>query len=764
MINKTIGGERLGSGNRMSTALHNYERSTFDLSRIWRSTMNVGTLIPFFTEVGLNGDTFDIDLSAMLRTVPTQGALFGSFKLQMDVFKTPIRLYNGLLHNNAINIGMDMSVVKMPTIELSQESFEGLNYDGETKIVEMVPWSNTCLSAFFNKRGIAKFNKISGTKGNTQPRVLLEKVNALPYLAYYDIFKNYYANKQESKAYVLGGNFEEYKNGTFLKWQEENPFAAESITDFNIKYKYLEGTYADEVVEVTTTANAFDKLFGRAVMQNCYDDAAAAGKIVIQEISYYIDNFVPFEITENINLDREKQKEKYTKEYNQFFKTIEKAGGKITVEETITLHFYRNLTQKEDISREFSKTEYKIENEKIKITLFANEETSEKDRAISILKYLTIFNLLAYAEDKEQKVFQIIPFNLENIDEMRKKILQITDKNIAVEIDNKTDLMPYAININTETTLEDYTNNECEFNGICLKTYQSDIFNNWLQKEWIDTVTTKSTISTSTGSFTMDSLNLAKKVYDLMNRIAVSGGSYEDWQEAVWGEEALRRPEQPIYCGGYSAEIVFDEVVSQAGTESEPLGTIAGRGNLQNPRNGHITVKCEEPCILMGIVSITPRIDYEANENWWMNEIVTLDDLHKPALDGIGYQDLMAYQANYGANIGKQGNTVAHSVTSKEKNLAIGKTPAWINYQTAVNELHGEFCDKDKTGWMVISRDYTTEIDGNNIRTDFTTYIDPRKFNYPFAYQELDAQNFWLQIGTNMIARRKMSAKAIPNV
>lgn len=761
MLNKTIGGERLGSGNRMTTALHNYERSTFDLSRIWRSTMNVGTLIPFFTEVGLNGDTFDIDLSAMLRTVPTQGALFGSFKLQMDVFKTPIRLYNGLLHNNAINIGMDMSVVKMPTIELSQESFEGLNYDGETKIVEMVPWSNTCLSAFFNKRGIAKFNKISESKGNAQPRVLLEKVNALPYLAYYDIFKNYYANKQEKEAYVLGGNFEEYTNGTFLKWQQEKPFAAEAITDFTIKYKIFDGTYAGDVLEQKTTANALDKLFGKATMENYYNETT---NIVIQEVSYYIDNFVPFEITENVNLDREKAKEQYTQEYNQFFNSIEKAGGKITKDETIKLHFYRNLKETEDITRNFSKIEYKIENGKIKITFYADESTSESDRAIGLTKYITLFKLLEYANNMEQKVFQIIPFNLEDIDTMRKKILQITDKNVAVEINNKTDLMPYAINVNSETTLDDYTNNECEFNGICLKTYQSDIFNNWLEKEWIDTVTTKSTISTSTGSFTMDSLNLAKKVYDLMNRIAVSGGSYEDWQEAVWGEEALRRPEQPIYCGGYSAEIVFDEVVSQAGTESEPLGTIAGRGNLQKPRNGHITIKCEEPCILMGIVSITPRIDYEANENWWMNEILSLDDLHKPALDGIGYQDLMAYQANYGANLGKQGNTIAHTVTSKEKALAIGKTPAWINYQTAVNELHGEFVDKNKTGWMVISRDYTTEIDGSSLKTDFSTYIDPRKYNYPFAYQELDAQNFWLQIGTNMIARRKMSAKAIPNV
>ena len=43
--------------------------------------------------------------------------------------------------------------------------------------------------------------------------------------------------------------------------------------------------------------------------------------------------------------------------------------------------------------------------------------------------------------------------------------------------------------------------------------------------------------------FTIDELNIHKKVYDMLNRIAVSGGSYEDWQEAVFGEDALRRAE-----------------------------------------------------------------------------------------------------------------------------------------------------------------------------------------------------------------------------
>ena len=47
-ITKNIGGDRLGSGSKMQVQMHNYERSTHDLSSVWRSSMQVGTY-NFFT-------------------------------------------------------------------------------------------------------------------------------------------------------------------------------------------------------------------------------------------------------------------------------------------------------------------------------------------------------------------------------------------------------------------------------------------------------------------------------------------------------------------------------------------------------------------------------------------------------------------------------------------------------------------------------------------------------------------------------------------
>ena len=47
----TIGGDRLGAGGKRKQSLHNFERSTFDQSYLWRSTVSAGTLVPFMNEI-----------------------------------------------------------------------------------------------------------------------------------------------------------------------------------------------------------------------------------------------------------------------------------------------------------------------------------------------------------------------------------------------------------------------------------------------------------------------------------------------------------------------------------------------------------------------------------------------------------------------------------------------------------------------------------------------------------------------------------------
>ena len=81
----------------------------------------------------------------------------------------------------------------------------------------------------------------------------------------------------------------------------------------------------------------------------------------------------------------------------------------------------------------------------------------------------------------------------------------------------------------------------------------------------------------------MDMLNLQQKVYNMLNRIAVSGGTYKDWLETVYtAGKYLERPETPVFIGGMTQYIEFDEVISKSATETaygnQPLGDTAATG------------------------------------------------------------------------------------------------------------------------------------------------------------------------------------------
>ena len=303
--------------------------------------------------------------------------------------------------------------------------------------------------------------------------------------------------------------------------------------------------------------------------------------------------------------------------------------------------------------------------------------------------------------------------------------------------------------------------------GLCLKTYNSDLLQNWVNTEWIDGVNGINEISAvdvSNGQLTMDALNLAQKVYNMLNRIAVSGGTYRDWLETVFtGGNYMERCETPVFEGGMSQEIVFQEVISNSATANEPLGTLAGRGtSTQRQKGGHIKIKVTEPCYIIGIGSITPRIDYsQGNEFYVFHE--TLDDIHKPALDGIGYQDSVNWKRAWWEN---QYATVSGALNRYQP--AVGKTVAWIDYMTNINRTFGNFANNKSEAFMVMNRNYEfdSSISAGGISkiADLTTYIDPVKFNYIFADTNLDAMNFWVQTKFDIKCRRLISAKQIPNL
>ena len=203
---------------------------------------------------------------------------------------------------------------------------------------------------------------------------------------------------------------------------------------------------------------------------------------------------------------------------------------------------------------------------------------------------------------------------------------------------------------------------------------------------------------------------------------------------------------------------MFEEVISQSDTENQageqqPLGTLAGRGRLtEKHKGGKIKVKVSEPGYLIGIMSLTPRVDYSQGNKWDMN-LKNMDELHKPSLDEIGFQDKLTDTMSWEDTV-LQGSTPTYS--------SAGKQPAWINYMSNVNQCRGHFAEENNSMFMTLNRQYN--LDGGQGIKDLSTYIDPSKYNNIFAQTSIDSQNFWVNVRVENTARRKMSARVIPNL
>ena len=652
-ITKALGGERLGSGNKMNVTLHGFNRSSHNIGQLFKTDQAIGTLVPYFCDIGLNGTTYNIDLTTKIRTLPTNGPIFGRLKHQIDVFHAPIRLYIRVLHNNALGIGMKMQNVKLPVMKLRANQPDMTKDDLNSQQI-----SQDSLMAYTGIRGLGRSKTGATAFTRTFPAIFL--------LMYWDTYKNYYANKQEEIGYVIANG---KNNLTRIAFTKKTGEPLDQISN---------GTWDDGDITIPP------------------------GSIVI----YTFKNAVDKKTVESINI-------------------LTNEGAKNSAEFNI-----HNNTDKKKATQWMGTT-----NEQ-----FSSKPTSEK------------------GTDFYEQTIELQQFELSNIDEMREAILG-APKTAPFDVGSFNSL-PYTASLANATVDETNANgNASWFNqaGLGIKTYLSDRFNNWLSTEWIDGeggIADITSVDVSDGMLKMDALILAKKIYDMMNRIAVSDGSYQSWQEVVYDEKALRIAESPMYVGGMSSEVVFDEVVSNSATEDQPLGTLAGRGAERKARGGNsIKIKIREPSMIMIIGSFTPRIDYSQGNKWW-TRLQTMNDFHKPNLDGIAFQELITDEmAAFDTEVNADGTIIWKSA---------GKQVAWQEYMTNIDQSFGSFSAFRELAHMAMNRGY--EHDNTGAISDLTTYIDPTKYNVAFADTKLSAKNIWVQCAIDCIVRRKMSAKQIPNL
>lgn len=644
----TIGGDRVGAGDKMQVELHAFSSSSHNVTQITRTSQAVGTIVPIYKRLLLKDNKLELDLNALCHTNPTEGPCFGEFEVQIHAYSAPIRLFQGKLHMNMLEEGTQMQNIKFPLIEYVADD---INWDKNPDNQQINPSS---IFAYLGDRGLG--SKIESERGGE----LTRHRNAIPFLMYHDINANYYANQQEKVGYII-----------------HNINAGQTITGVS------NGTVTiPQAQEVPSTTSV--NLSGETITFICDIDNKLPA---IDNLGVWVNNKAML--------------------ISEVWDTIEEIvipGVARTYECSVQL-----VPLNDDCNGWF----------------YTSQDLGTQP--------------------------ELFEFPLDNYNEMRMDILSSVKQTTPFIID-KDSIAPFGTSLGKEGGVWSKTISQ---EGLAVRTYKSDWFNNWLDTEAIEAIDQRTMVLTgSDGGFTMNQFLLQEKMFKYLNRIQLAGNTVDDWELAAYGTRSKRPTEKSVFEGALHKRISFDEVINQSADQDKPLGTLAATGRMSGyHKGGKISIKVDEASYVMVVASIVPLPDYNQG-NDWDGDLLTMEDLHNPNKDKIGFQDLITdWMASWDTKVLDNGII---------KYFSAGKQPSWIQYQTNINKCFGTFAEKSEE-WMVLARKYDADTQTGNIK-DLTTYIDPAKWNFPFAQQSRSAQNFRMQYLIEAKQRLLMSANQIPGL
>ena len=119
------------------------------------------------------------------------------------------------------------------------------------------------------------------------------------------------------------------------------------------------------------------------------------------------------------------------------------------------------------------------------------------------------------------------------------------DEGVRFKI-NDAELEPYCLPLkkHSDGVVIDARSVLSSQEGLAIKTYQNDLFNNWVNTEWIDGdngINAVTSVNVVDNKFTIDEFNMKKKVYEMLNAIGMSGGTYDDWMEVNYDGVSRQR-------------------------------------------------------------------------------------------------------------------------------------------------------------------------------------------------------------------------------
>lgn len=323
-----------------------------------------------------------------------------------------------------------------------------------------------------------------------------------------------------------------------------------------------------------------------------------------------------------------------------------------------------------------------------------------------------------------------------------------------------------------------YSSARAVFGSLVRRTYKPDVNSAWLSKVNYDTMVTGARVNIgSDDAFTINELRYANKLMKYNERGIVSGGRYSDWIKAEYGFNIQKWLDVPEYLGSTSCYLNFEDVVQTTGSFSadggqadlNPLGTLGGRGRGFMSGANHIFTTPENGYII-GLASIIPIPDYSQGSHIMYRKL-NFGDLYTPSLDRIGFQARLESElcVNPQRDAAGVGGLEPWTESSNPFTRGCFYQPAWTEYMTRVNEIHGDFANPNKLRYWVLARNFLKPTFPNTTSSaarifDYTSYIDPSEYNDCFADTSVTAENFQMQFAFDVKSHRAISKRLMPTL
>lgn len=342
-----------------------------------------------------------------------------------------------------------------------------------------------------------------------------------------------------------------------------------------------------------------------------------------------------------------------------------------------------------------------------------------------------------------------------------------------------------------------------QFGGLACTTFMPDQFTNYLDNGTVAKITDLVRVAVSEDGdeqyMTIDTLRFANKLQRYLEVSILGGNStYSDWLHAHWGVDIPVGVNRPEYLGTTTSWVKFGEVISTSNTLSPDGDSVTGLGDRGGVgfgagRGKKRRFNFNENGYYMVIMTIVPEIDYSQGIGKSLLK-TNFSDIFVPELDGIGFQDIGMFELNALPNrqsfdtesglrlsyyVQQDASVPLNNAAANPFTSSIGKQPAWMEYMTKQNELHGRLVASGDLGYWALSRtffapsndsssllqpgDRSPGLDDDTFYR-FTPYGYPWEFNYLFNNIDLTAQNFICEVKFDIVAKRQISKNIRPSL